>query len=84
MLTEYIEAAMRHAVIEWDAEGEQHVGDIPPCEGVLAVGPTEEQCRLNLQEALEEWIVVRLRRNWAMATLDGHSLTPDLHTAVMS
>ncbi len=37
-------------------------GEIPPCQGVWATGATLEECRRNLEEALQGWIVLRLKR----------------------
>ncbi len=41
---------------------EPYYGEISECKGVWATGETLEECRRNLEEALEGWIVVRLQR----------------------
>jgi predicted RNase H-like HicB family nuclease len=74
MLIEYIQAAMSHATFEWDDEGKVFIGDILPCEGVLASGASEEECREHLREVLEGWLILRLRRNWEIPTIDGIAL----------
>ncbi len=43
-------------------------GEIPPCLGVYANAPTLEECRAELQEVLEGWIVLGLRM--------GHPIPP--------
>ena len=62
MLTEYIEAALEEAKYETIQDGEPYYGSVPGLQGVWATGKTLEECRRNLREVLEEWIVVRLRR----------------------
>jgi predicted RNase H-like HicB family nuclease len=66
MLTEYIRAAMRRAKYEilWD-DGTFY-GEISGVQGVYANAATLEDCREQLQEVLEGWIVLGLRL--------GHSL----------
>jgi predicted RNase H-like HicB family nuclease len=60
MLTNYIRAAMRHAHYEL-LEDETFYGEIPNFEGVFANAETLEDCREQLQEVLEGWIVLGLR-----------------------
>ncbi len=38
-------------------------GSIPGFQGVWANAPTEEECRRELQEVLEEWILFRLKHD---------------------
>lgn len=62
MLTEYIEAALKEATYEIIQEEEPYYGAVPSLQGVWATGKTLEECRRNLKEVLEGWIVIRLRR----------------------
>ena len=62
MLTEYIKAALAEAECEIIQDEEPYYGAVPGLQGVWATGKTLEECRRNLKEVLEEWIVVRLRR----------------------
>lgn len=62
MFTEYIEAAMKEAEYEIIQDEEPYYGVIPSLQGVWATGKTLEECRRNLREVLEGWLVVRLRR----------------------
>jgi predicted RNase H-like HicB family nuclease len=39
--------------------------------GVVATGPTLEECRDNLAEVVEEWILVRVARGLRVPPLDG-------------
>lgn len=74
MLTQYIRAAMRYAVIEYDEEDGRWYGEIPPCLGVIGVGATKEECRQDTQEALEGWILVALRFGDPLPVIDGIDL----------
>jgi predicted RNase H-like HicB family nuclease len=40
----------------------------------LASGASEEECREHLREVLEGWLILRLRRNWEIPTIDGIAL----------
>ena len=63
MITEYIEAAMskaRYEIIK--DEEEPYYGEVPELEGVWATGKTLEECRKNLAEVVDGWIIVRLRK----------------------
>ncbi|RME54014.1 MAG: type II toxin-antitoxin system HicB family antitoxin [Caldilineae bacterium] len=74
MLTEYIQAAMAHAVIEYDPEDKKYYGEIPPCPGVLGVGDSPEACRRDLQEALEGWMILAFRFGDPLPVIDGIDL----------
>jgi len=60
---EYIEAALSHAKYEIIKDEEPYYGEVPGLKGVWATGKTLEECRENLREVIEGWIVVRLRKN---------------------
>ena len=62
MITEYIEAALSKARYEIIEDEEPYYGEVPELEGVWATGKTLEECRKNLAEAIDGWIVVRLRK----------------------
>ncbi len=62
MILQYVRAAMERAHYEIIDDSEPYYGEIPECKGVWATGKTLEECRRNLQEVLEGWIVVRLQR----------------------
>ncbi len=53
---------MRQARFELLEDGTFY-GSIPGFEGVWANAPTEEECRQELQEVLEEWIIFRLKHD---------------------
>jgi predicted RNase H-like HicB family nuclease len=63
MLLKYIEAAMSHAEYEILEDDGEFYGEIRICNGVWAQAKTLEECRKELQEVLEEWILFRVNRN---------------------
>lgn len=75
MLMEYIHAALRHAKYEILPDDNTYYGEIPQCNGVYANAETLEECREQLQEVLEEWILFRVHRNLTMPVIDGIKLS---------
>ena len=75
MLIDYIKAAMRHATYERMENG-RFFGRIPPCKGAWGEGKTLEECREDLEGALQDWLVVKLRFGDKVPVVDGINLTP--------
>lgn len=42
--------------------------------GVIATGKTIEECREDLIEVIEEWIIIRLQRGLNIPTIDGYTI----------
>jgi predicted RNase H-like HicB family nuclease len=80
MLTKYIEAAMRHAHYEILADDGSIYGEIPECRGVYANANTVEECRTELAEVLEGWLLFRIHKNLALPTIDGLDLKVEEET----
>ncbi len=78
MLTDYMQAAMRHATYELLADGEGFFGHIEACPGVWANAPTLEACRDELLSVLDGWIILGLRLGHELPVIDGIDLTPPL------
>jgi predicted RNase H-like HicB family nuclease len=74
MLTNYIRAAMRRARYEILPDDNSYYGEIPGFEGLYANSPTLEQCREELEETLEEWILLSVSKNLPLPKLDGIEL----------
>ena len=74
MLTEYVMAAMGKAKYKILKGGEGFFGQIPPCKGAWANAHTLEECREELREVLEDWILVRIRRGLNLPVIAGISL----------
>jgi len=75
MLTKYLEAAMRHAHYEILKDDGTYYGEIPKCRGVYASAPTLEECRSELAQVLEDWLLFRIHKNLALPKIDGIKLT---------
>ncbi len=71
MLMEYIQAALRHGKYEILPDDGTYYGEIPECAGVYANAKTLEDCREELREVLEEWILFRVHRNLPLPAIDG-------------
>lgn len=72
MLRDYIRAAMGRAHYELiDQPGEPYYGEIPGLQGVLATGRTLEDCRANLEDALDAWILLGLQMGHEIPEIDG-------------
>ncbi len=74
MITEYIEAALSKARYEIIEDEEPYYGEVPELEGVWATGNTLEECRRNLAEVIDGWIVVRLRKGLSLPQIDAYKI----------
>ena len=75
MLTEHIRAAMRRARCEI-LEDSTFYGEISGFQGVFGNAETLEDCREQVREVLEGWIVLGLRLGHSLPVVDGISLPP--------
>jgi predicted RNase H-like HicB family nuclease len=71
VLTEYINAAMRHARYEILPDDGGYYGEIPELPGVWANADTLEACREELREVLEDWIALGLAQGSPIPPIDG-------------
>lgn len=71
MLLRYLEAAMRHAHYEILQDDGTYYGEIPACQGVYANATTLEDCREQLAQVLEAWVLVRIYKNLPIPQIDG-------------
>ena len=74
MLTEYIEAALSKAKYEMIEDEEPYYGEVPELEGVWATGKTLEECRKNLVEVIDGWIIVRLRKGLPIPPIGAYKI----------
>lgn len=74
MLTAYITAAMRNAKFETLCDGTVY-GEITGLQGVYANEDTLEQCRDELQSALEGWIILGLELGHTIPEIDGINIS---------
>ena len=73
MLFEYIQKALRKAEYRLLDNG-TWFAEIPGFEGVWANGQTVEECRIELQEVLEEWLVLKIRDRDPIPEIEGISI----------
>ncbi len=74
MLTSYIQAAMHRATYQILSDDGSFYGEIPGFPGVWANALTLENCREELQSALEDWILIRLADRQFLPIVDGIEL----------
>ncbi len=75
MLTKYIQTALRHAKYEILDDDGSFYGKIPVCNGVYSNASTLEDCREQLEEVLEEWILLSIYKHLPLPVVDGIELT---------
>ena len=76
MLTEYIDEALRRARYELiEDEETPHYGEVPELPGVWANGRTLEECRRELKDVVEGWILISVRRSLDIPALGDAAIT---------
>lgn len=70
MLFDYIQKALETAEYKKLDDG-TWLTEIPGFQGVWANGHTVEECRKELQEVLEEWILLKIKDNEPIPKLEG-------------
>jgi len=63
MLLKYIQAALDRAAYEIIDDEEPYYGEISALQGVWANGKTLEECRRNLGEVVEDWLLLSIARH---------------------
>ena len=74
MLSEYIDEALKCALYEIIEDEEPYYGEIPQIKGVWASGETLEECRANLKETLDNWILLAVRRSLYIPPINGYEV----------
>lgn len=69
MLLEYIQEALKRARYEPIKDEEPYYGEVPELPGVWATGRSLEECRENLREVIEGWLMVRLQKGLPIPAL---------------
>ncbi len=75
MLLQYLQVALRHARYEIHPDDGSYYGAVPECPGVYANAQTLEDCREELREVLDGWVLFRVHRNLPLPVIDGIELT---------
>ncbi|HQY92959.1 MAG: type II toxin-antitoxin system HicB family antitoxin [Caldilinea sp.] len=76
MLTEYIQEALNRASYEIIEDEEPYYGEIVDLPGVWATGSTLENCRRNLVNALEDWLLFSLTQGLSIPPLGDRVISP--------
>jgi predicted RNase H-like HicB family nuclease len=74
MLTEYIEAALKKAQYKILSDDGSFHGKIPGFKGVWANAKTLEDCRNELREVLEDWILISVSDHLPLPVIEGIEL----------
>ena len=69
MLLDFLSHQLKRAHYETIDRGARYYGSIPGLKGVWATAPTLEECREQLLEVLEGWLIVRFKKNLPVPTL---------------
>jgi predicted RNase H-like HicB family nuclease len=76
MLIEYIEEALKKAHYEIIKDKEPFYGEIPGLRGVWATAKTLEECRKNLKEVLEGWILLSMQKGIPVPKIGRYRIKP--------
>ena len=71
MIHEYIDMALKKAHYEMIDDEEPFYGEVPALQGVWATGKTLEECRKNLTEVIDGWLLIRLARGLPIPEIEG-------------
>jgi predicted RNase H-like HicB family nuclease len=66
MIREYIYAALQKAHYEIIEDDEPYYGEVEGLQGVWAQGSSLEECRDNLADVIDGWLLVRISRGMAI------------------
>ncbi|MEK7200729.1 MAG: type II toxin-antitoxin system HicB family antitoxin [Patescibacteria group bacterium] len=69
MIQNYISNYLNKAKYELIDDGEKFYAEIKDLRGVWATGDTLEECRQNLVNTIEGWLILRLRKNLPIPNL---------------
>ncbi len=76
LLAEYIEAAMRDFVYKVLEDDGSYFGTVPGFQGAWANADTVEECRRELAEVLEDWIILGIKHGHPIPEITSVSLMP--------
>lgn len=82
MIADYVQAALDVAHYEIIDDSEPFFGEVSALPGVYATGETLEICRQNLSDVIEGWLIISLRKNLPIPSIQGISIEPRQETVV--
>ena len=71
MIREYIDAAMAKACYETLSDDGSFFGRIPGFQGVWANADTLEECKKEIEDTLEDWLLFSISRNLVVPVVPG-------------
>ena len=71
MLTQYIQAALDAAHYEMIEDEEPFYAEVPGLEGLWATGKTLEECRKNLSDSIEDWLLFSVAKGLPIPPMEG-------------
>ncbi|MEQ8192766.1 MAG: type II toxin-antitoxin system HicB family antitoxin [Candidatus Eremiobacterota bacterium] len=74
MLIEYIEEALKRAKYEIIDDEEPYYGEIKELKSVWATGKTLEECRDNLKNVIEGWILLSIKKGLEIPKLGQYEI----------
>ncbi|HEY7908315.1 MAG TPA: type II toxin-antitoxin system HicB family antitoxin [Thermomicrobiales bacterium] len=84
LIVDYVQAALHHAKFETIAEDGTIFGTIPGFPGVWANAETVEECREELAEVLEGWLLLGIANHDNLPIVDGIDLNVRRATNVVA
>jgi len=69
MISQYLATALERAHYEIIDDEEPYYGEVPELPGVWTTGNTLEECRKNLAEVIEGWVLLRRSRGLDISCL---------------
>ena len=84
MLIEYIEEALNHAHYEIIEDVEPFYGEVKELPGVWASGTTLEECRKNLRDTIEGWIILSIKKELPIPKLGNISIDIEAEISIHS
>jgi predicted RNase H-like HicB family nuclease len=70
MISDYVQAALQRAHYELIEDEEPFYGEVPELQGVWAIGKALEECRQQLAEVVDGWVLIRLTRGLSISPLE--------------
>ncbi len=74
MLNEYLNAALHRARYEIIPDDGFYYGEIPGFDGLYASAANLEDCREELRQSLEDWMLFRISKQLPLPVVDGLEL----------
>jgi len=84
VLIEYIEEALNRAHYEIIEDEEPFYGEVKELPGVWASGATLEECRKNLKDTIEGWILLSIKKELPIPKLGNKSIDIEAESNIHS